>query len=150
MAELEFKLARETLFTQQSHKKNWWQTNFTHLMQDLFGFKKKQFSFYEGLAPIGQSIKEDLILKFILTLEVLPILRMDLYFKNCLLQAQWSLSYMKSQYISYAPFVSFCRPKYLSQNCVVVKVSFFQTVLCCSSDLQCLQRLYCPWTFFSS
>ena len=52
------------------------------------------------------------------------------------------LNFMKSQYISYAPFTSFCKPKYLSQNCVVVKVSFFQKVLCWSSDLQCLQRLY--------
>ena len=35
---------------------------------------------------------------------------------------------MKSQYISYAPFTSFCTTKYLSRNCVVVKVSFFQKV----------------------
>ena len=39
LAELEFKLEWETLFTQPSSKKKRWQTNLIHLIQALFGFR---------------------------------------------------------------------------------------------------------------
>ena len=48
LTELKFKLGREALSTQQSCKKNWWQTNFKHLFYDLFGFSGELKSFLKG------------------------------------------------------------------------------------------------------
>ena len=59
LTELKFKFGREALSTQQSCKKNWWQTNFEHLFEDLFDKKKNWIGTQFTKVLIGKKHKSN-------------------------------------------------------------------------------------------